>query len=253
MNQSFKFKAATILFGLLLAFTIVNAAADMPKELQFLTSEKPPDYLSIMGTLEAKDSSGVSQMLLPYFFYWEKGSFIFDIRSAGGGPAGFFKGVADTIWICDFIRGVKLTTLLNQKSGYGVSIPFSPEDILSVFNLLPGGVGDIDTFYNQENKLVIKAKSGNVYEYDAATHQPISIQNEASRIVFKEFAESGSKTWPKEIELYAGSIIPGTNLTVIKTTDVNFKRNKNRELLEKPLPFRMNREFDIRSQFIQNQ
>jgi hypothetical protein len=178
---------------------------------------------------------------------------LFDIRSGGGGPAGFFKGVGDTLWICDFVRGIGVVTLTSQQNGFGISIPFTPKDILSVFNLLPSEPGDIDTFYNQDERLVVKTKSGNIYEYDAATHNPISIQNEGSRILFKEFAETGRKAWPKEIELYAGSIIPGTNLMIVKANDIAFKRDKNRELLEKPLPFRMNREFDIRNQIIQNQ
>ena len=152
------------------------------------------------------------------------------------------------------MRRVKLVTFLNEASGFGMStgIPFSPKDVLLLFNLLPGGLDNIDTFYNEDVSLFVRTMEGTTYEFDSATKRPKSVKSANSEITFSGFIETKNGVWPSEMELKAGAIFPEAKKMIVKTKEIGFNRETSREYIEHVPGIRMAREFDIRQQILQN-
>lgn len=242
----------TIILGVMLSTALAAAKTAYPPELEFLSDRKTPTYFSASGIIDAVDSTGKALVGMPFRMYWEKGNYTFDIRMPGGGPAGFFKGVADTVWVLDFMRGIKLVTLFDVPSGMGIGIPFSPKDVLMLFNLLPGGLDEIDTFYNEGSSLFVMNKQGTTFEFDAATKRPKSIKGSNTGIVFSDFFETKNGFWPRQVELKAGIIFPEAERMIVKAKEIGFKKETDRELLTNLPDIRFAREFDIRQQQLQN-
>lgn len=241
-----------VAFGVLFSIVSAKAKTTYPEELKFLEIRQTPKILSVNGFIEALDSTDKIMLQMPFFFYWESGKYIFDVRLPGGAPAGFFRGDADTVWIYDFMRRVKLVTFLNQGTGWANSMPFTPKDILMVFNLIPADPKDIDTFYNDATSTIVKTVSGLSYVFESATKKPTGIETNATQVRFYDFTPDKKNPIPTRIELNAGLMMPNAAKMVVRVKDLGYKKETNRELIDQTLPVRMPREFDLRQQILQN-
>jgi hypothetical protein len=245
-------KSIMLVFAVLFSALPAKAKTTYPEGLKFLESNRVPEIMSIGGLIVALDSTDKVMLQMPFHFYWEKERYIFDIRLPGGGPAGVFRGDADSVWIYDFFRKVKLVTLLDQKTGWANSMPFTAKDILMVFNLFPVPPGDIDTFYTEASTTVIKTKSGTKYVFDKATGRLILIQTENSQMHFYDYTQGKKKTLPSRVELNAGLMVPGSAKMIIKIRNTDYKKEVTGELIDQILQIRMPHEFDLRSQALES-
>ncbi len=239
------------LLGLtLLAILPAVLFAGFPEELSFLEDMTPPDYYYTSGVMIDTDTAGMTFAELPFRFYWEKGSYAMDVRRGAGSPIMFARGVADTIWLYDFQNGVKLVLLHDQEFAWLSQMPFSPRDILPIFNLFPAGFEDIDTFYTRGESTFVTLAGGAVYEFEPETGSLLSIDRDGSIITCTDFVEGRGKMWPREVRFNKGLFTGTTGSIKIYVDEPEFAKRPedDREMITMDLPPSMPREFDLRTQ-----
>ncbi|MBN2380168.1 hypothetical protein JXM67_10260 [candidate division WOR-3 bacterium] len=241
---------SAIVIGLVLITAVLAIAeqSESSDELSFLAETKPPDYLYVAGDLVITDSLGSPVMMSPFRFYWEKGSYALDARYFGGGLFLFMRGVGDTVWVYDFMHEIKLVSLVDQSMGRVTGLPFSPRDVLPLFNLFTEGFfSDVDTSYHDNSVIVVRAKDGTLYHFDAETKHLKECSKGTRRFSFSDY-RSGKKGYylPYLVIFNEGLLVTGATGTQLEVSEVSYKPQTENNLLLSKEPKNMPRAFDIR-------
>jgi len=231
------------------AVPLVLRAADYPPQLEFLSKIKAPKYYHAVGIAQSVDTAQQPVVEMPFEFYWEKGTYALDVRMPGGLPGFYMLGVADTVWLYDFIHGVKLTTLRTESISWLSQLPFTPMQILSVFSISPDAFAEVDTFYTQGGRLVVKTKDKVVYTFDEATKNLLNMRREGTVIGFSDFRDYKKGMWPHRISLnkdiFASGPSEGQEIQ-LHIREIDFKRHPDIYILNTTPPERLSRTFDLR-------
>lgn len=231
----------------LMATTVTAETTEYPEELSFLAETKLPAYLYVSGEITITDSTGVPMMIMPFRFYWEEGSYALDVRNTGGGIFIFIRGVADTVWIYDFMNKLGWVSLRDQNLGQTTGLPFAPKDILPLFNLYPEGfLSQRDTFYYDDSLLVVKVRDGTTYYFDKETNLLKKLTKARRKITFSEYKTKKRVTLPSRIYFNQGFLAREAVGTQFRVLEVSLKRQKEDNILSSPVPENMPRTFDIR-------
>lgn len=239
---------ALAVFSLILVGLISGLAAqttEYPEELEFLADLEVPDHYYMEGFITLMDSTGAPLTHSPVRFYWEKGIYALDVRSAGGAPTVYLKGMGDTIWLYDFMHGLKVTAFTEQDISWITQLPFEAGDLPALFNLFPGGFVKVDTFY-VEDSLVVARKGGLNYVFDPESELMRSVARGNFKITLHDFAPSSMGMWPRRMEINRPLLSMQASGARITLTEVSFKRRRGRNPLDVDEPFTMQREFDLR-------
>ncbi|MBD3285206.1 hypothetical protein GF359_02315 [candidate division WOR-3 bacterium] len=240
----------SLIIPLLVAMTagIFGEESELPSELSFLAETKTPDILFLAGEITTIDSTGAALTILPFRFYWEEGNYALDVRNYSGSIALFVRGIADTVWIYDFYHNTKITSLRNQSLGMVTGIPFSPKDILPIFNLyIEGNMGNLDTVKVEGSRITAISKRGYVYVFDSETGLLVELREKSRKITFSEhLAKKGFKV-PHMITINEGFLIPIASATAITIKEMDLNPGDENNLLLHKEPLNMERAFDLRS------
>lgn len=222
-------------------------ASEYPEELGFLAEITTPDYLAAGGIIALLDSTEKVLLEAPVRFYWEAENekYALDIRLPGGSPAIYMLGIADTVWIYDFARRVKLTAFRDQTFPSLSNVPFSAENLLGIFGIFPQGFTEIDTFYREGSLLAIR-QDRVLFSFDAESKQILNMTRGEARISFYDFFQNRKGTWPARIELNQTLFFLEAASTRVNISTLSFKRQRKDNLFAVDLPPDMQRAFDIR-------
>jgi hypothetical protein len=212
-------------------------AVGYPKGLEFLADINPPKYLTASGYMTTMDSEGEMVMESPIQFYWEAENerFALDMRISGGGVGVYILGVADTIWIRDFVHHINATAFRDQSLISFIGMPLSAEDLLAMFNILPRDL-EIDTFYQMDSLVVVK-RGGVLYSFDAENKRITNIKRGETNLTLKGFLRNKEGDWPTRIEINQPifTFIAGVASARITINTISLKRQrKDNPFTDKP-------------------
>lgn len=236
------------LFSALSVPTAAMGANEYPEELGFLTEISAPDYLTAGGIIALLDSTEKVLLEAPVRFYWEAENekFALDIRLPGGAAGVYVLGIADTIWLYDFLHGVKITAFRDQAFPSLSNVPFSVENLLGIFGVFPKGFAEIDTFYREDSLLAVE-QDRVIFSFDSESKQLLNMTRGESRISFYEFSVNKKGTWPARSEMNASLFFQDAASTRVNIRTVSFKRQRKDNLFAVDLPPNLERAFDMRN------
>ncbi len=235
--------------GLFFAIAVpAMAASEYPDELGFLADIPTPKYLSATATLASFDSTGKMLVELPVQFYWDGKSqkYAMDIRGPAGGANMFMLGVADTVWMYNFMHGVMLTAFRNQSFSWATKLPFTAEHFLALFSIFPDGFIRIDSFHIEDSLITIKSDR-TLYSFDRESKQLQSIRIGNTEMTFRDFTKTKKRLWPRKMILNQPLFTQGTGSARINIVSLSFKRQRKDNLFDVELPPNMKRAFDLRN------
>jgi hypothetical protein len=237
------------LFSALSVPTATLEANEYPEELGFLAEISTPDYLAAGGIIALLDGTDKVLFEAPVRFYWEaeEEKFAIDIRLPGGAPGVYILGIADTVWLYDFLRGTKLTTFRDQTLSSLSNVPFSAENLLGIFGIFPEGFTEIDTFYREGSLLAIKQDKV-LFSFDSESKQLLNMTRGESTISFYDFSVNKKRMWPAKIEINQPLFFQEAASSRVNISEVSLKRQRKDNLFDVDLPPNMRRAFDMRGQ-----
>jgi len=236
-----------VILGILVLSVNVSAQEQgLPEELSFLEEATPPDNLFISGEIVTADTVG-RQALMPFRFYWEKGSYAIDVRYMGGRVFLFARGVADTLWIYDFQHSMKIVTLKNQGLGQVTGIPFSPRDLLPIFNVFTKeSLDDVVEVTQTDAEIVARLPDDSRYYFNKETELLSKVTKGIRLVTFSDYQTKKGFSFPNLVIFNQGFLMDEAIKTTLKVKLISLKPQDENNLLLSKEPLNMPRAFDTR-------